>query len=59
MAIENSSRSIATKLAANRTGTEFTTPGSAISILEVKEKAGCFAIIVLQIYCYYKRSVAV
>ena len=26
--------------------------------LEQKEKAGCFAIIVLQVYCYYKCSVA-
>ena len=26
--------------------------------LEEEEKAGCFAIIVLQIYCYYKCSVA-
>ena len=26
--------------------------------LEDEEKAGCFAIIVLQMYCYYKRSVA-
>ena len=26
--------------------------------LEEEEKAGCFAIIVLQMYCYYKFSVA-
>ena len=26
--------------------------------LEEEEKAGCFAIIVLRIYCYYKCSVA-
>ena len=26
--------------------------------LEEEEKAGCFAIIVLQMYCYYKCSVA-
>ena len=26
--------------------------------LEEEEKAGCFAIIVLLMYCYYKRSVA-
>ena len=28
------------------------------SHIEEEEKAGCFAIIVLQMYCYYKCSVA-
>ena len=27
-------------------------------LFEEKDKAGCFAIIVLQMYCYYKCSVA-
>ena len=28
------------------------------NLLEEEEKAGCFAIIVLQMYCYYNYSVA-
>ena len=30
---------------------------SLINHLEEEEKAGCFAIVVLQMYCYYKYSV--
>ena len=33
-------------------------PDQAFNHLEEEEKAGCFAIIVLQMYCYYKCSVA-
>ena len=30
---------------------------SSLTIFEEEQKAGCFAIIVLQMYCYFKRSV--
>ena len=32
--------------------------GYQTSYLEEEEKAGCFAIVVLQMHCYYKCSVA-